>query len=96
MNRKTFGISIPAFLIFLFLTTIVVTSFHYETDLIAKADCATCKVASDLASNDTPQVFDLKLSQPVDDLVYSEVVNGCQTCFLIPHHSRAPPAFVLL
>jgi hypothetical protein len=89
--RNTVGKHVPILLIFLFLTTIVMTSFHHHADPRDHSNCAACKVAKELTSNETPQLIPLPLPKILQEQVYIKAVNDCPTDFRIPLHSRAPP-----
>jgi hypothetical protein len=91
MNRKTFGRTIPILLLFLFLATVMVTSFHHHADMRDHSDCATCKVVKGLAANDTPQIFHTPHPQIVEEQILPEVITIRPTSFRILQLSRAPP-----
>jgi hypothetical protein len=91
MDRKTFGVNIPILLIFLFLTTVMVTSFHHHADLRDHSDCVTCKAANDLAANDTPQIFHIPFPQIAEEQFVHAVINIRLASIRILRHSRAPP-----
>jgi hypothetical protein len=91
MTRQALRTNIPAFLIFLFFTTIVVTSFHHHVDLWVHSGCATCKVAKALASNDTPTIIQIPLPQISKEKFKPEDATFYQVCLTVPDQARAPP-----
>jgi hypothetical protein len=91
MNHKELGRTIPILLLFLFLTTVLVTSFHHHADMRDHSACAICKVVKGPATNDTPQIFHLPLPQKDEELIVYEVIKTRQHSFFILQHSRAPP-----
>jgi hypothetical protein len=91
MNRKTFDRKIPILLLFLFLATVLVTSFHHHADMRNHSNCASCKVIEVLSANDTPQIFQIPLPQQIEGLIDHEVINIRPSSFIVLQHSRAPP-----
>ncbi len=94
MFRQRCSLNIAILLIVLLVTTVMVTSFHHHVDFRVHPDCIICKVANDLAANDTPLQFHILLPEPVDGQFDHEIVSTYSPSFSIPQNPRAPPTTI--
>lgn len=92
MNRPASTKSIQILLIFLFIATVIVASFHHHADLRDYSTCPTCKVVSHHSANETPQIFHLETILIFKVIMAVNAVNIFLPSISIPRQNRAPPA----
>jgi hypothetical protein len=91
MNRPTSTKALQILLTFLFLTTVIVVSFHHHSGLRDYSTCAACKVVTDLSANETPQIFHVDTIPLFEVNMAGKAFTIYQPCFGISRQDRAPP-----